>query len=77
MNMDIMLNKLAKGLDEQGVIFDPYNQRVQCLAHIINLAAKSALEKLHASDDDDAEENTESNLSNIMYKVSQLLYINI
>lgn len=75
--MDTMLNKLSESLDSQGVIFDPYNQRVRCLAHIINLAAKSALENLCASDYDDAEEDTESNLSNTVYKVSQLLYINI
>lgn len=68
--MDTMLNKLSKSLENQGVFFDPYNQRVRCLAHVINLAAKKALENLHASDFDDEEEDTESNLNNTVYKVS-------
>lgn len=72
--MNTMLDKLSDGLVNQGVYFDSYNQRVRCLAHIINLAAKSALESLHASVSDDVNKilesvDTTNKLNNVMYKV--------
>lgn len=74
-NMNTMLEKLSESLADQGVFFDSYNQRVRCLAHVINLAARSALENLHASGFDDINEileseDTTSKLDNVMYKVT-------
>ena len=73
--MTAMLRKLSQDLKSQGIFFDPYNQRVRCLAHIINLAAQSALKSLHASAYDNVNEileseDTTNNLNNITYKVN-------
>ena len=67
-----MLNKISNSLQEKGITFNPDNQRVQCLAHIINLAAKQAIENLYVSwSDDDAldEANDNAELTSIIYKV--------
>jgi hypothetical protein len=49
-----MLNKLSiLLLDKNNINFDPNNQHVRCLAHIINLAAKKALENLYEFNIDD------------------------
>jgi hypothetical protein len=72
--MDSMLSNISYYLSEIGITFEPQNQHVRCLAHIINLAAKSALEGLNASGLDideniiDEEDNGE-NLQNTIYKV--------
>lgn len=72
--MDSMLSYISYHLSDIGITFDPQNQHVRCLAHIINLAAKSALEGLNASGLDideniiDDEENGEK-LQNAIYKV--------
>jgi len=73
--MNTMLNNVSLDLKTKGIDFDPYNQRVRCLAHVINLAVKSALESLHASGFDSVEEvleseDNESNLNNTIYKVN-------
>ncbi|CAB5211348.1 unnamed protein product [Rhizophagus irregularis] len=54
-NMDVMLNKISSSLRSKNISFNPNNQRVRCFAHIINLAAKKAVENLYISDlnDDD------------------------
>jgi len=44
--MDTMLNIIQSNLEEKNIIFEPKDQRVRCLAHIIDLAAKKALEDL-------------------------------
>ena len=73
--MDTMLNIIHVNLEEKNITFDPDNQRVRCLAHIIDLAAKKALEDLRASGPDDETdimedtEETEEDLKSIMYKV--------
>jgi hypothetical protein len=72
--MDSMLFNISYHLNEIGITFKPQDQHVRCLAHIINLAAKSALEGLNASGLDvdeniiDDEENGEK-LQNVIYKV--------
>jgi len=72
--MDSMLSNISYYLSDIGITFEPQNQHVRCLAHIINLAAKSALEGLNASGLDideniiDEEDNGE-NLQNAIYKV--------
>jgi hypothetical protein len=74
-NMNTMLDHLSQDLENKGVYFDPFNQRVRCLAHIINLAAKNALENFHASGFDNVDvilesEDTPDNLNNTIYKVN-------
>jgi len=73
--MDSMLSNISYYLSDIGVTFEPQNQHVRCLAHIINLAVKSALEGLSASgldiDEniiDEAEDNVVK-LQNTIYKV--------
>lgn len=48
-NMNTMLDKISRSLNEKNITFNPKNQRVRCLAHIINLAAKQAIENLYVS----------------------------
>ena len=70
--MNTMLNKISNSLQENGITFNSNNQRVQCLAHIINLAAKQAIENLYISwsDDDILDEaNDNVELISIIYKV--------
>jgi len=76
-----MLNKLSNLLLEKDINFDPDNQHVRCLAHIINLAAKKALGNLCEFNMDDfneldecqeTEEEVES--SDIIYKVNIQFY---
>ena len=73
--MDSMLSNISYHLSDIGITFEPHNQHVRCLAHIINLAVKSALEGLSASgldiDEniiDEAEDNVVK-LQNTIYKV--------
>ena len=73
--MDSMLSYISYYLSDIGVTFEPKNQHVRCLAHIINLAAKSALEGLNASGLDideniiDEDEDNGEKLQNIIFKV--------
>jgi len=70
--MNTMLNKISNSLREKNINFNPNNQRVRCLAHIINLAAKQAIENLYVSwSDDDILDETNNNteLTSIIYKV--------
>lgn len=73
-NMDLMLQKISDALVDQNIFFDVTDQRVRCLAHIINLAAKEALKKLYVSsldeDEDDDVLEINDNLHNVIYKVS-------
>jgi hypothetical protein len=76
--MDVMLHKISNALDYHNIKFDEENQRVRCLAHVINLAAKKALESLKASGPDDdmnllEENDTNELLNNVVYKVSKSL----
>lgn len=78
--MNVMLKKLSILLLEKNINFDPNNQHVRCLAHIINLAAKKAIENLYEFNNlDDFDETDEENQEiekesneplNIIYKVS-------
>lgn len=72
--MNTMLNKISNSLHEKSINFNPNNQRVRCLAHIINLAAKQAIENLYAVsllDNEDILDETNDNteLTSIIYKV--------
>jgi hypothetical protein len=71
-NMNTMLNKISANLHEKNIIFDPNSQRIRCLAHVINLAAKQAIENLYISrpDDDDLNNTEEEELLSIISKVS-------
>ena len=71
-----MLNKISNELCMQNITFDPDNQRVRCLAHVINLIAKKLIDSLYTSisyeNEYDFEEvtDTENNLRNTIYKVN-------
>ena len=74
-----MLNKLSILLFEKNINFDPSDQHVRCLAHIINLAAKKSLENLYEFNMDnfnELEENQDTEEAegveslNIIYKVN-------
>ena len=70
--MNTMLNKISNSLQENGITFNPNNQRVWCFAHIINLAAKQTIKNLYISwsDDDILDEaNDNVELISIIYKV--------
>lgn len=71
--MDVMLNKISSSLRSKNISFNPNNQRVRCFAHIINLAAKKAVENLYISDlnDDDNLDigETTNELMSVIYKV--------
>lgn len=43
-NMDTFFASFANLMEAKGQTFDKCNQRVRCLAHIVNLSAKSAIE---------------------------------
>ena len=47
--MDTMLNIIQSNLKEKNIIFELKDQWIRCLTHIIDLAAKKALEDLRAS----------------------------
>ena len=77
--MNVMLNKLSILLFEKNINFDPSDQHVRCLAHIINLAAKKSLENLYEFNMDnfnELEENQDTEEAegveslNIIYKVN-------
>ncbi|CAB4431899.1 unnamed protein product [Rhizophagus irregularis] len=76
-NMDVMLNKISSSLRSKNISFNPDNQRVRCFAHIINLAAKKAVENLYISDlnDDDNLDigETTNELMSIIYKLRKLV----
>jgi len=69
--MNTMLNKISNFLHEKNIKFNPNNQRVRCLAHVINLAAKQAIDNLYISwsDDDLDEVDDDVDLISIIYKV--------
>lgn len=71
--MNTMMNKISNSLQEKNINFNPNNQRVRCLAHVINLAVKQAIENLYVSrsDDDDILDETDDSteLISIINKV--------
>ena len=80
--MDIMLDKISSELILKNITFDPNNQWVRCLAHVINLAAKKAMENSNSvsyeNEMDFIENNdTEENLKNAIYKVNYYIYLSI
>jgi hypothetical protein len=80
--MDTMLDKISSELFLKNITFDPNNQRVRCLAHVINLAAKKAMENSNSvsyeNEMDFIENNdTEENLKNAIYKVNYYIYLSI
>ena len=71
--MDVMLNKISFSLRAKNIEFNLNNQRVRCFAHIINLAAKKAIENLYVvelNDNDDLDiGDTINELISVIYKV--------
>lgn len=54
--MNTFFNHFKTMCNENNIIFDTENQRVRCLAHIINLAAQNALKSLKGTGPDSEEE---------------------
>ena len=80
--MDTMLNKISSELYLKNITFEPDNQRVRCLAHIINLAAKKAIENSNfVLYEDEMEfieiDDSEENLKSVIYKVNYYIYLSI
>jgi len=80
--MDTMLNKISSELYLKNITFEPDNQRVRCLAHIINLAAKKAIENsnfvLYEDEMEFVEiDDSEENLKSVIYKVNYYFYLSI
>jgi len=71
--MDKMFSKFESICGYEGIEFDAKNQRVRCLAHIINLAVQNILKSLKEEapndEDDILEENNSINTSGIVTKV--------
>jgi hypothetical protein len=66
--------------NENNIIFDPENQRVCCLAHIINLAAQDALKSLKGTGPDSEEEvlnnkNPIGVIAKVRFKYNLLIFI--
>ncbi len=68
-----MFSKFESICEYEGIEFDTKNQRVRCLAHIINLAVQNILKSLKEEapndEDDILEENNSINTSGIVTKV--------
>ena len=69
-----MLDKISQSLEVQNITFEPENQRVRCLAHVINLASRKLIDCLvvQTYDDEDACEaanDDDDNLKDAIYKV--------
>lgn len=54
--MNTFFNHFKTMCDENNITFDTKNQRVRCLAHIINLAAQDALKSLKGTGPESEEE---------------------
>jgi hypothetical protein len=80
--MNTMLSTIASELYLKNITFEPDNQQVRCLAHVINLAAKKAIENFNLILCEDETEfvsidDTEENLKSAIYKVNYYIYLNI
>jgi hypothetical protein len=62
-----MIQILAKKLEEEGIKFDPNNQWVRCLAHIINLSVQDALKRFEVTLE--KEDNEDDDISGSIAKV--------
>jgi hypothetical protein len=72
--MNVMLENVSQALAIQNIKFDPEDQRVRCLAHVINLAAKKLINSLYVEESYDENsfkttEDTANNLKNAIFKV--------
>ena len=80
-NMDKMFNKLEIMFEEENIRFDAENQRVRCLAHIINLAVQNILKSLkeEAPNNENeilGESASSINMLGVIAKVRKLYFIN-
>ncbi|GBB95627.1 hypothetical protein RclHR1_02580010 [Rhizophagus clarus] len=62
-NMDKMFNKFEYICNYEGIKFDADNQRVRCLAHIINLAVQNILKALKGEAPENENEILQENVS--------------
>ena len=77
--MNMMFSKFEGICDYEGINFDAKNQRVHCLAHIINLAAQNILKSLKEEAPNNEieilEENNSANTMGVISKVIKALYL--
>ncbi len=74
-NNATFIHSLTDMLESEGISFDPKNQWVRCLAHIINLAVQSALISLKAVPLDSEDYDNNEIAVNVISKVRVLLII--
>jgi hypothetical protein len=71
--MDKMFSKFECICEYENIKFDAVNQRVRCLAHIINLAVQGILKKLKEeafnTENEILEENSSTNTLGVVAKV--------
>ncbi|CAH1763824.1 8132_t:CDS:2, partial [Entrophospora sp. SA101] len=75
-NMNSMFNCLEQAFCSEGIHFDAGNQRIRCLAHIINLAAQEALKSLKGmgpEKEDDALDEEDDDKINVIKKLRKLV----
>ena len=80
-NMNKMFDRLEIICREENIKFDAENQRVRCLAHIINLAVQNILKSLREeapnNENEILSENTSSiSMLGVIAKVRKLYFIN-
>lgn len=71
-NMDKMFDIFESLCEYEEISFDAKNQRVRCLAHIINLAVQDILKTLKEEAPNDEIEILEKNTTNAMGVVSKV-----
>jgi len=74
-NNSTFMESLANTLTSENIDFNPKDQWVRCLAHIINLAVQSALGSLRSvaanSENDVLEDDNETATASVVYKVRE------
>jgi hypothetical protein len=73
-----MFSKFESICEYEGIEFIAKNQRVRCLAHIINLAVQNILKTLKEeapeNENEILQENTSTSTSGVITKVSYVIY---
>ncbi|PKK55939.1 hypothetical protein RhiirC2_671801, partial [Rhizophagus irregularis] len=77
-NMNKMFSKFESICEYEGIEFIAKNQRVHCLAHIINLAVQNILKTLKEeapeNENEILQENTSASTLGVIAKVSYIIY---
>ncbi|KAJ6639605.1 putative AC transposase [Pseudolycoriella hygida] len=78
-NMDTMFDELEKLFNEAGIIFESKNQRIRCIAHIMNLSCQAMIRYVgdgdtaeYPSDEEESDEEDESAKTKVLPVVAKL-----